>query len=317
MQPEISVIVPAYNEEKHLQTSLNSLLTQTFQNWEAWVVDDGSSDGTPEICDTYEKKDARIHVIHQKNQGISKTRNHGVAHARGEYLAFLDSDDFYEPQMLETMVKALDETKADFAFCGHLVDQDGKTIRRVSDAPRMMNRWELCQFLSQGTGNDFLWNKVFRRSFWGNQQFPAGKCYEDAFAITELLPRCRKVCYVGTPLYHYVQNNAGITRSKPTLRILDGIEAKQLRLQQIQALHPDLAYLANRQLVLFLLWTEYLICGQGCDPKLKQRESEVIAQLRHPMENLGFVLGAARMLNLYARPLFILASKVLIKLQKR
>lgn len=123
----ISMIVPIYNAEKHLRTCMDSIRAQTYKDFEAWLVDDGSQDGSGEISDEYAKKDSRFHVIHQKNMGVSSARNTGLQAATGDYVCFIDSDDWLEPTYLERLLHFMNPD-ADLSMCGHCLN-DGLICR--------------------------------------------------------------------------------------------------------------------------------------------------------------------------------------------
>ena len=130
--PVISVIVPVYKVERYLHECVHSLLAQTFSDIEVILVDDGSPDGCGAICDAYAKSDSRVCVIHQKNGGLSCARNTGIAHARGEYLCFVDSDDYVAPDYCETLYAMLKDSDCDFSVCGVCRFQDGVQPNPVS-----------------------------------------------------------------------------------------------------------------------------------------------------------------------------------------
>jgi glycosyltransferase involved in cell wall biosynthesis len=135
--PQISIIVPVYRAEKTLETCVNSVLAQTFGDWELILVDDGSDDESGRMCDTFSAADARIKVIHQQNAGVSAARNAGIAEASGDWIAFLDSDDWLEPQMYETLLNEMHKTGADTAGCGHWnVFPSGKREAEGGVSPR-------------------------------------------------------------------------------------------------------------------------------------------------------------------------------------
>ena len=125
----VSVIVPVYQAEKHIEKCVNSVLEQTFTDWELILVDDGSKDGSGAICDKFARSDTRIRVIHQENTGVSGARNAGIKASSSEYIAFLDSDDYYKPDMLDKLIGALKNSVADSAGCGHIyLYPDGRAV---------------------------------------------------------------------------------------------------------------------------------------------------------------------------------------------
>ena len=124
----ISVIVPVYNVEPYLRKCLDSIVNQTYRDFEILIIDDGSTDGSGRICDEYAEKDSRIKVFHTENRGLSCARNLGLAEAKGEWIGFVDSDDWIEPDMYEVLIRRAEETGADVVECSHYKELDGKTI---------------------------------------------------------------------------------------------------------------------------------------------------------------------------------------------
>ena len=181
-EPLVSVVVPAYGVEAYLPPCLESLLAQTWHNWEAVVVDDGSPDRSGEIAAAYAAKDARIRVVHVDNGGLGSARNVGVSHAGGEYLTFLDSDDVLPASSLDVLTSTLRESGSDFVT-GSVVrwERDGlhepPWMRRLHPPARGLRIAERPEIL----GDVFAWNKAFRRSFWDDAdlRWPEGVRYED------------------------------------------------------------------------------------------------------------------------------------------
>ena len=129
----VSVVIPVYNVEKYLKECIDSVIRQTYTNWELILIDDGSCDKSGEICDEFSNRDSRIHVLHQINQGVSFARNKGIEAAKGEYLIFIDSDDWIDDQMFEEMIKAITDRKADACYCDRYYKDQGKIINALPD----------------------------------------------------------------------------------------------------------------------------------------------------------------------------------------
>lgn len=225
----ISIIVPIYNTEKYLRRCIDSILAQTYKDYELILVDDGSTDNCGEICDKYKKSDTRIKVIHKSNGGISDARNAGLDMASGEYIVFVDGDDYIAPTMVEKLYADIIANKADLAICGfEFVDENGKRIPK-----------ELCYELSDGQidsidalaqlGSNIsftpIWNKIYKHELFTNIRFPYGKLYEDAFVIHEILFQCPKISLISEKLYNYVIRSDSIMHSPVNIRTLDEAEA--------------------------------------------------------------------------------------------
>ena len=213
MKPEISVIVPIYNVEKYLPQCIDSILAQTFINFEVILVDDGSADNCGEICDEYAEKDNRIIVIHKKNAGVSAARNIGIEAARGEYLMFVDSDDFLECEMLEIMYKATLDLNPDCVASGlkYYFEKSGKIrINAFEDAFFSMDS-EFNKYYKMLTDNFFLaaiYSKLYKKSIILNNNIRFDERYsilEDGMFVIDYLKRCKKCRCISKPLYFYRQ----------------------------------------------------------------------------------------------------------------
>lgn len=227
--PLLSIIVPVYKVENYLPKCMDSILAQTFTDFELILVDDGSPDDCPALCDAAAAKDARIRVIHQKNGGLSAARNAGLDAARGAWIGFVDSDDYIAPEMYEVLYQAVQSTGADLALCDYAeVDETGAPCQS------MHIRLEKKDF----TGRDLLknatdstiqpaWNKLYRRAVFAQLRYPEGKLNEDLFLIPEICLNTQKAVVVPKALYYYVQRGGSIMSGNKTLRLFDAAEAAQ------------------------------------------------------------------------------------------
>ncbi|MCR5449864.1 MAG: glycosyltransferase [Solobacterium sp.] len=211
--PEISVVVPVYNVRDYLRKNIESILAQTFTDYELILVNDGSKDDSLSILREYEQKDARITVIDKPNGGLSDARNAGMAIASGKYIQFIDSDDFVEPQLLEKCWRKLEETGADmvifdiyqyFLATGKKEiianTYDGSGIYSIRTDPELIVSIQNC-----------AWNKMYRLSLFRDNEimYPWGCYYEDLGTTYRLLARCDKVAFINEPLYDYLQDRPG------------------------------------------------------------------------------------------------------------
>ena len=224
--PELSIIVPIYKVEKYLKECIQSILQQTFTDFELILVDDGSPDACPQMCDAIAEQDSRVRVIHQKNGGLSAARNTGIEAARGNWLGFVDSDDFVAPDFYEELYHAAVSAGADCSICSvQLTHEDGS---RMDTPPQ----WKV---YGGYTGEDVLktitwqdnvpylvaWNKLYRREVFRTLRYPVGRINEDVFVFAELFDTIKMVACVEQPLYFYRQRTGSIMQSKCTLRSLD------------------------------------------------------------------------------------------------
>lgn len=217
----ISIIVPVYNVEKYLRKCLNSIITQTYENLEIICIDDGSPDNSIDILNEFIKKDKRIKIIRQKNQGLSGARNTGISNATGKYIMFIDSDDWIEQNMVELMAKKMIGKNLDLVICGTYDDYfDRKCeINNLSEIKKYLqeniNGISYFKIVSQKTNlfTAIACNKLYRLDLIKNKKifFPEKKLYEDLFFTFRYLINSRYVDIVENPLYHYVRRKTSIT----------------------------------------------------------------------------------------------------------
>lgn len=213
--PKISIIVPVYNVEKYLNKCLDSILAQTFEDYELLLIDDGSSDKSGNICDEYEKKDKRVKVFHKENGGQSSARNAGIDAACGEYIGFIDSDDYIDNDMFEQLYNDVTKNDADVAVCGiyncysNVVRLEcSKNIYRIVD-----NEEALRLVLESKIVSVHACNKLFKKECFAEDRFPVGMTSEDAYIIPEILSKCKKIVINTTAKYYYVHRSNSTTSS--------------------------------------------------------------------------------------------------------
>ena len=222
----ISVIVPVYKVEEYLDECIESIVNQTYQDLEIILVDDGSPDNCTQMCDAWEKKDKRIKVIHQKNGGVSAARNAALDIACGEYIYFVDSDDFIETTALEYLHKLIIEYNVPMVIGGYRrVSENGEYDREVlADDDIEVNvldeykTWEKAAF---DMGFIMVYTKLYKAELWTNCRFPVGKIHEDNGVMLEIMSQCRQVIYSDKPIYNYRINLQGIMHTKFSIKNLD------------------------------------------------------------------------------------------------
>ncbi len=231
---QISVIVPVYKVEQYLQRCANSVLSQTFEDLELILVDDGSPDGSPAICDDYAGRDSRVHVIHQKNGGLSAARNAGIdyvlAHSQSSWIIFLDSDDWIHPRTLEVLLNAAVSLNTSVSLCGY-VSTEGSVpeIPEEQFRPELQNTREF--YREETILLTTAWAKLYKKELLREFRYPVGKLHEDEFTTYRVLFTQESLANVPAPLYFYFANPESITKSGWTPRRLDVWEAFR---QQIQ-----------------------------------------------------------------------------------
>lgn len=224
----ISIIIPIYKVEKYLDRCIQSIVNQTYQNLEIILVDDGSPDKCPCICDEWAKKDLRIKVIHQKNEGVSAARNAGIGISKGSYIGFVDSDDYIEIDMYEKLYNAIKAEAAELAICScDIVSEDGQLIEDNSPIKDEIFTGKLgLKKMVQHGGWYYVvvWNKLYSRNIVNEIKFPIGKIYEDEVFSHEVFWKCSKIVSIKQNLYKYVQRPESIMSSQNSIRSLDAIE---------------------------------------------------------------------------------------------
>lgn len=243
--PEISVIVPVYDVEKYLDRCLESLRRQTLRDFEVILVDDGSPDLSPQLCDDWAARDPRFRVIHKENGGLSSARNAGLDAARGRFIAFLDSDDWVEPDMLAYLHGLLERyPTAQIAQCGTVVSRAaGAAVSQPAERVLVRRGTELLDYFFRVDGeasNDGVWNRLYRRELMEGFRFRDTR-NEDVEATYELFDRAGEVVFSNRRLHHYFVNRGGITRSGFTARDLDYLAVWDRVVERTAREHP--AYL--------------------------------------------------------------------------
>jgi glycosyltransferase involved in cell wall biosynthesis len=219
--PKISIIVPVYNVEPYIRKCIDSILVQTFQDFELILIDDGSPDNCGKICDEYAALDNRIVVIHKENGGLSSARNAGLDLAKGEYISFIDSDDYIDRQMYDILYQQAKTSQSDMVVCGfHMVDEDDHILNNLnmaressteeySNIEALYEMFHIEKEFHTGTEVNPKWiimcNKLYRRDLFKGLRFPEGRIYEDEYIAHHLLYRCKKITCIPERLYFYLQ----------------------------------------------------------------------------------------------------------------
>lgn len=223
MNLKISVIIPIYNVEKYLNRCIDSILNQTYSNLEIILVNDGSSDSCGKICDYYKMQDQRIKVIHKVNGGLSSARNSGLEIATGDYISFIDSDDFINLKMFEDMIKVAKQNNSDMICCKYFKFKNIDDIPKIDDKDMNIKHFTnieaLEEYFSDKLENDkqintAVWNKIYKKEILKNIQFPVGKIYEDVYVTYKLLYNSKKVSIINKYYYYYFQRDGSIMNSK-------------------------------------------------------------------------------------------------------
>ncbi len=209
----ISVIVPVYNVEKYLDRCMKSILQQTYHRLEIILVDDGSTDASAAMCDAYARRDSRIRVVHKQNGGLSDARNAGLELAAGDYIGYVDSDDWIEPDMYACMHRACVEHGAQLAVCRYFSEYRDRTVSGGGGGITPLSREELLKIYISGPDEyviyNSVWSKLFRRDLVEGMVFPKGRNSEDIMYTTRAFCRAERAVYIDQCFYHYVLDREG------------------------------------------------------------------------------------------------------------
>lgn len=211
--PSLSIIIPVYNVKNYLNKCIDSILNQSYKDFEIILVDDGSTDGSGEICDEYSKMNSKIKVFHKKNNGQGSARNLGLDVCKGKYIGFVDSDDFIDPDMYESMIMILEEEDVDIVECGaRNVYMDGTSAEHDDNIYLKFNNKECLDHYIRG--NYFytaVWNKLFKRNIITDIRFPEGMIFEDIYFTYHAYYKAKSIMYTSRCLYNYLAKRPNST----------------------------------------------------------------------------------------------------------
>lgn len=226
----ISIIIPIYKVEPYIRRCIDSVIRQTYSNLEIILVDDGSPDNCPAICDEYAQKDNRIKVIHKTNGGLSDTRNAGLDVCKGDYITFIDSDDWVAETFIETLYNSILDSAADIAICEfskankYHIDQQNTTSYQTYTSKEILLELFKCKHISLATA----WCKLYKIELFKNERYPVGKFHEDEFVTYKLYYAANKICYIPQKLYYYFQRSDSIMATSHPLDVLEVLEQRYL-----------------------------------------------------------------------------------------
>lgn len=241
--PLISVIVPVYKVEQYLDRCVESIVNQTYHKLEIILVDDGSPDKCPEMCDNWTLKDKRIQVIHKTNGGLSDARNEGLKVANGEFIGFIDSDDWIATEMYEKLMDAIQKDNSDIAACSvEMIWEDGTPSRMLTkqiDCLLDKNEAQLA-LLNETELKQPVWYKLYRQKTIDGILFEKGKFHEDVFWSYQAIGNADRVSIIDFVGYFYWQRSGSIMGEKYSLKRLDAVEAKKQRQRYLERVFPEL-----------------------------------------------------------------------------
>ena len=228
MDSLISIIVPIFNVDRYLDECIYSIVNQTYKNLEIILVNDGSTDESGKICSDWEKKDIRVKVIHQENQGVAEARNKGLDIAKGDYIGFIDPDDYIHSRMYEFLYNAMIDQDGDIAICQEEAFEDGKDPVKLDleeyHFDTVVSKIDVYQKLISfyPSSITFVWKKLYKKEIIENRRFQKGKLIEDAFFAVDVLPYARKIIQISDRLYYYRLRNNSISHA-PNLKTYEDL----------------------------------------------------------------------------------------------
>lgn len=277
----ISVVVPIYNVSQYLSQCIDSILTQSYQDLEIILVNDGSTDECPLLCDEYKGKDSRVRVVHKKNRGLSDARNAGLRIAKGEWIYFVDSDDWLDSDAIQKLYQFAVENKCDvvqgglyYAYHDHLLyrkagkKEQKRTVLERNDAMR--------ELIINDRVKNFAWGKLYKADLIRDLPFPVGKYYEDSFWQHFVIDRVGQYGIIDEPLYFYRQRSDSIS-GMPSNRLNDLLEGNRERMNFIHEKYPSLYPLMKRK---YDNLYSQMYPPQGITYKCKRFMERVLGRLR-------------------------------------
>ena len=265
----ISIIVPVYKVEKYIRRCVDSILSQTYQNTEVLLIDDGSPDSSGDICDEYAEKDIRVRVFHKENGGVSSARNLGLKEAKGDYIGFVDADDYISPNMYDTLIRVIEKEKSDIAICGYQKENDNGSFEPYHK--EKIN----CLFSKEEMISNLLTNKFYSCSacimLFNNETIKGlafderRKHNEDLLYIYEAMKRAESAAYTAEPYYYYCTNEGSASLSAFSDQTMDIVYISEYILQDIKNYMPQLYSLERREFMRNNITCAKLAVNSGYD----------------------------------------------------
>ena len=299
----ISIIVPAFNADRFLEKCLNSILDQTFSEFEIILINDGSQDNTLIICEQFAKKDSRVVLINQDNQGISIARNTGILKAQYPYITFVDSDDWIEKTYLEVLFNCMTQYNADISICGHYIDHiDEKKNRRKKQCSKDKQIFEyskneaLSLIFQDDHIQNYPWSKLYKKHLFDDIKYPENTYYEDVFTTYKIIDRADKIVKTNEKLLHYIKHESNITTTNSPKKITDCCNAFLSQLHFMKKNQSNLKNISKIQLVLakqFCSLKKNIILNFGVNSPMFLENENIVnkAMIKAITPNSGFFMS--------------------------
>lgn len=271
MNPKISIIVPVYNVEKYIHKCVDSILNQSFKDFELILIDDGSPDNCGKICDEYASQDSRVIVVHKENGGQATARNAALDIARGEYIGFVDSDDYIESDMYEILYNMCIENDCDISNCSSTIYYKDRKVVNGGHKFMIHDRKEAMKVVTEGVLYDeCLWTKLIKKSLLENIRIPTGIAYEDTAFTYKLIDRAEKICCIGKAKYNYVKRENSTMDSAVKNVKIDAVLIYEEMYKFMEKKYPELCVLVAAKLANNSMRVMNLIISQADFNKFKK-----------------------------------------------
>ncbi len=316
MNPLISIIVPIYKVENYISRCIDSIINQTYKNLEIILVDDGSPDNCPKICDDYASKDDRIRVVHKKNGGLSDARNAGIQVATGGYISFIDSDDYVSLDFIETLYNTITSENSDVVECSVVKFYDDRHFEAYNDDFKIASFdtvSSLSALISENPFHQHVWNKLYKSELVIDIPYAVGKLNEDEFWTYQIFGKSKKVTKINKTMYYYFQRESSIMGNRYNLRRLDVLEGKYNRQLYIDKYFSSLSQQAKIDL--------FGSCIFACQSSMKflNKKDKIIAKekihkyvdgCKLNKKDIFFINGKNKFWFSFANKFFFLCCKI-------
>ncbi len=252
----ISIIIPVYNAVNYLTETVESILSQTYRDFEVILVNDGSTDGSAELCDALAIRDSRIRVVHKENGGVASARNRGLDEAKGDYIGWVDSDDIISPYMFEIMHGAAVKYGADVVQCSHVRDIENLQTDKIDELPKLevLNNIESLKriYRCHYTNACALWSKIYKSTLFKDLRFTEGTAFEDDEVVPRLIEKSEKTVFFESPLYCYIKRENSIITAPKQKNIMALTHHLDERSKRFKALDGELYNISMRHFYHYL-----------------------------------------------------------------
>lgn len=295
MKDLISVVIPVYNVELYLKRCVDSIINQSYKNIEIFLVNDGSTDSSGDLCDELSKLDKRINVLHKENGGLSDARNYGIEHARGNYIVFVDSDDFVNKKYIEYLYNMIIANRADISVCNYEFYYDDTKNNRIGieNLPEniILDKYDaIKQLVEDELINSFAWNKMYSISLFRKIKYPKGKIMEDVGTTYKLFDKAEKIVIGNKPMYYYYQRSNSILHKKKSKFYIDYFELVNERYEYLKKEYPNMN--SNYYKMMYYLLTFYIVKDKQVENYLKDSNiKEKIKELRQELKLKNIKMG--------------------------